>query len=113
LWVVATNPDSDGLVAIVSLTSLKGAKDQTVVIHAGEHPFVKWETCALYALAEVTSIDKLCEYIDCGLARMHYDVSNQLLALILDGFTASDYTKNRVRRFVKEYKQSRIDEQIA
>jgi hypothetical protein len=36
LWIVATAPGSDGLFAIVSLTSLKGSKDQTFILRSGE-----------------------------------------------------------------------------
>lgn len=37
---------------------------------------------------------------------MYQDVPPALLGLILDGFVASDFTKNRVREFVREYKRA-------
>ncbi len=39
-----------------------------------------------------------------GAAKQHKDVSPQILALIIAGFHASDFTKRRVRDFVKEAK---------
>jgi hypothetical protein len=104
LWIIATEPNPEGMFAVASFTSLRGAKDQTVVVRPAEHPFVKWDTCISYALAEVSNVDRLQEQLNCGRAKMHQDVSAPVLALILDGFTASDYTKKRVREFVKNYK---------
>jgi hypothetical protein len=99
--VIATEPDIEGQFATVSFTSLKGAKDQTVILLKAQHPFIKWDTCILYSLSEISSTDKLQAYLDCGIAKMHRDVSPEMLCLILDGFSASDFTKNRVREFVK------------
>jgi hypothetical protein len=71
-----------------------------------EHPFIKWDTCILYSLAEITTTETLQTYLDCGNAKMHQDVPADMLRLILDGFVASDFTKNRVREFVREYKRA-------
>jgi hypothetical protein len=106
LWVVATEPNDEGQFATVSFTSLKGAKDQTVVLRRAEHPFIKWDTCVLYALAEITTTDRLQAHLDSGRARMRQDLPSGLLRLILDGFNASEYTKNRVRNFVAEYRRN-------
>lgn len=106
LWVIVTKPNADGMFAIVSFTSLMGAKDQTVVLRAAEHPFLKWDTCVSYALAEVTNVQKVQAFLDCGSAMMHKDVSATILALIQDGFAASDHTKKRVLDFVKAYRAS-------
>jgi hypothetical protein len=107
LWVIATEPDDSGQFATVSLTSLKGAKDQTVIFRKAEHPFLKWDTCVLYALAEITSTARLESYIDSGRAKMHQDASPEMLRLVLDGFSASEHTKNRVLNFIRAYKQAR------
>jgi hypothetical protein len=106
LWIIVTPPDkSSGVFLIVSLTSLKGNKDQTVVLRAGEHPFIKWDTCVAYGLSELTSEEKLQQLVDGREARLHQsDVSAKLLELILDGFLASDFTKRRITDFVKKFK---------
>ena len=107
LWVIATEPDPDGLFATVSLTSLRGSKDQTVVLLAGEHPFIKWPTCVAYAATEISSCENLQARLECGLARMHRDASPELLKLVQDGFLASNLTKNRVREFIRAYRAAR------
>lgn len=111
LWIVATEPNADGQFATASFTTLRGAKDQTVTLRKAEHPFIKWDTCILYALAEITTVDKLQANLESGNAKMYQDVPHALLGLILDGFLASDFTKNRVREFVREYKRrARVQE---
>src|SRR5439155_22744295 len=52
-------------------------------------------------------VGKLKSYLGSENARMHQDVSRDLLGLILDGFAASDRTKNWVRDFGRDYKLGR------
>ena len=104
LWMIVTRPDSDGRFAVVSFTSLKGAKDQTVILRQGEHPFLKWDTCVAYALAQITTTTQLDEFLTTGEARMNTPATYKLQRLVLDGFLASDQTKNRVRTFITNYK---------
>lgn len=106
LWVIATEPADDGSFAFVSFTSLKDAKDQTIILRKAEHPFLKQDTCICYALAEITTEAKLQACIDCGEAKPHKDVDGRILEEILSGFTASNFTKNRIRRFVKDYRDA-------
>jgi hypothetical protein len=54
--------------------------------------------------AIVTTISKVQEYVETGLARIHDPLNPEILRLILDGFNASDFTKNGVRKFVTDYK---------
>jgi len=101
LWIIATEPNNEKLFAVASFTSLRGAKDQTVILQAGEHPFLKWDTCISYGQAEIMSVEKLQAHLQGGRARMHAEATHVLLQLILGGFSASDFTKNRVRDFVR------------
>jgi hypothetical protein len=69
---------------------------------------LKWDTCIAYALAEIVNEATLQAFLDCGNAKMHAPASTALLELVLDGFLASAFTKNRVREFVKDYKKANI-----
>jgi hypothetical protein len=89
---------------IVSLTTLREAQDQTVIFRKNEHAFLKHDTCVCYRLAETTTSTKLQGFLDQGKAAMHSDLVPGLLTVVLDGFNASDFTKNRIRDFVVEYK---------
>lgn len=105
LWVIATEP-CNGIVAIVNFTSLKGSKDQTVVLLKHEHAFLRWDTSVNFAQAETMSEERLQEYIQQGRAKMHSPIDAVLVQLIVDGFCASPYTKNRIVTFVAEYRAS-------
>ena len=105
LWIIATPPDPDGLVAIVSLTSLKGAKDQTVVLLKGSHEFVKWDTVVFFAQADIVPTSKIQQWLEVGDARPYPKISEQICDEIVDGFVASDFTRNRVREYVKVYRE--------
>ena len=105
LWIVATTPGHDGLFAIVSLTSLKGSKDQTVILRSGEHPFIRWDTCVAYALADLTSSDKLQDVLDRGIAELRGPLRRDLLELVVSGFSASPFTKKRINDFVRAAKR--------
>ena len=104
LWVVATNPNEDELVAVVNITTLRGAKDQTVVLRSGEHQFVKHDSCVNYTMAEIVKVEKLQERFGSGRAKRHSDMTANLTALVLGGFTASPFTKNRIVDFIRKYK---------
>lgn len=71
LWIFATEPNADQTFATASFTSLRGAKDQTVTLMKAEHPFLKWDTCISYALAEIVTAEKLQTYLEQGRAKMH------------------------------------------
>jgi hypothetical protein len=101
LWIVTTTPESDGLFAIVSLTSLKGSKDQTVILRSGEHPFIRWDTCVAYALADLTSSEKLQDLLDRGIAERRGPLRRDLPDLVVPGFSASPFTKKRINDFVR------------
>lgn len=104
LWVIATEPNAEGAFAVVSLTSLRQAQDQTLILRKDEHPFLKHDTCVCYGLAEITGAEKLQNFLDTGFAKLHRDIEAAILAEILAGFSASDYTKKRVRDFVRDYR---------
>jgi hypothetical protein len=108
LWIIATEPNNDALFAIASFTSLRGAKDQTVIFRKAEHPFLKWDTCISYAQAEIMSVEKLQAHLQCGRARMHLDATPAVLQLVMRGFSASDFTKNRVRDFVRAARAGQV-----
>jgi hypothetical protein len=80
LWIIATEPGSEGSFAIASFAWLRGAKDQTVILCAAEHPFLKWDTCISYGQAEIMSVEKLEAHLRCGRAKMHVDATHAVPA---------------------------------
>ena len=108
LWVVATNPDENELVAVVNITTLRGAKDQTVVLQRGEHLFIKHDSCVNYSRAEIFEVEKLQEHFVSGRAKLQSDMTPSLTALVLGGFTASPFTRNRIFGFIRNYMAGKL-----
>jgi hypothetical protein len=105
VWVICTSPNEDGQFATASFTSLKGAKDQTVILNSGDHPSINRPTCIAYGFAKVLNCDNLQGLINTEQARLHRsDLREDLLKLVVDGFSASDFTSKRVADFVKACK---------
>ena len=84
LWVIVTQPDP--LCIIVSLTTLRFSRDQTVVLNAGDHPFIKHAA---------------------GTAQLHKPCPPDTLRLIQDGILASPYTARKVEMFYRQRKRAR------
>ncbi len=58
LWIVATNPDKEGFVLIVNVTTVrtydKDSLDTTVCLNKGEHPFFTEEQSYIYYRGAMT-----------------------------------------------------------
>ena len=104
VWIIATERDTGGQFVIVSLTSLRGSKDQTVILFAREHDFVRHDTCVHYASAELSDSARLQSWLDRHAAQMHRPMRPDILKLIGDGFAASDFTKKRIVEFIRAYR---------
>jgi hypothetical protein len=96
LWIVVTDPDAEGFFLVTHVTSLKGSGDRTVILHGKDHPFIRWSSCIAYSQSDLMSCERLHELVEQGSARMQPEFSNEVLRLILDGFTASSFTKKRL-----------------
>src|SRR5205823_2432203 len=60
LWVIVSDPTKDAQrVLLISLTTAAPHKESVCLIQAGEHPWVKHETCVAYDKAKVVSLDQL------------------------------------------------------
>ncbi len=104
LWVIVTEPNAEGQFVVVNLNSLRGAKDQTVILFAREHDFVRHDTCVNYARAQLTDNATLQSWLDRGAAKMHRPLRPGVLKLIQDGSTASDVTSKRIVDFIRAYR---------
>jgi hypothetical protein len=69
LWIVVTQPDTEtNLCAIVSVTTLRNSKDQTIILRPGDHPFIRHDCTVLYADAMTVDARRLDGEIAAGLA---------------------------------------------
>lgn len=100
LWIVVTDPDPvSNLCAIVSVTTLRNRKDQTVIPRVGDHPFIRHESTILYGDAMIVDVRRLENEIAAGLAVRRAKCPAATLKLVQDGVTASPFTRPKFLRF--------------
>lgn len=98
LWILVTEPAQGEPAVLVSVTTLRHAKDQTVVLQPGDHAWIQHASVVYYADAQVTTQERLQAWIDGGLAEPNDPCSGELLNLIRSGISASEFTPKKVQR---------------
>ena len=109
LWIVLTNPDVDGRVLVVNVTTAystnKDCVDATVRLNKGEHPFLtKDGSYVYYRGAMMKKITELEADEKAGLLKKHSACSSGLVSLVRDGVCASPHSTRVAQRFYKERK---------
>ena len=103
LWIVVTKPAPDtNLCAIVSVTTLRNSKDQTVLLRPGDHPFIRHDSTIFYGDAMIVDALRLNTECAAGLAIAREKCPLQILKLVQDGVSASPFTRPRILRFCRE-----------
>jgi hypothetical protein len=103
LWFVITEPDpTSHLCGIVSLTSLKAGKDQTVTLGPSDHSYISHPSVIHYAGSKIVDVRKLKALIDAGTIQQHDDCDAVVLKLIQSGVSASPYSAKKFIQFCKE-----------
>lgn len=103
LWIVVTEPDPvSNLCAIVSVTTLRNSKDQTVILRVGDHPFIRHESTIFYGDAMIVDVRRLENEIAAGLAVRREKCPAATLKLVQQGVTASPFTRPKFLRFCRE-----------
>ena len=93
LWVVISDPRRDPQrVVIVNMTTVRHNSDRSCLIQAGEHGFVRHETCIMYAFAKTVADVDLERQLAAGQIQLLAPVSSILLRRIRDGAVISDFT---------------------
>ncbi len=104
LWIVVTQPDPQThLCAILSVTTLRNSKDQTVLLRPGDHPFIRHDSTIFYGDAMIVDALRLESEIAAGLALIKEKCSNVTLKLVQDGVAASPFTRPKILRFCREH----------
>ena len=84
---------------IVSLTTLRGQAEQTVVLRKGEHPFIKWDSSVCYSDCRLIDARDLDGKADSGQIKPQDPCSAATLKNIQDGLLASELTPRKVQNF--------------
>jgi hypothetical protein len=104
LWVVLTEPYGEPpRVALANLTSHKDGIDETVVLEAGEHSFIRRKTVVNYAAAQIVSATKLEQLIEADLTIPHRELcSDELLEKIRQGVFDSPFASPKFQKYCRE-----------
>jgi hypothetical protein len=106
LWVVLTKPDSKGKAVCANITTAHAYSERTVVIQAGEHPFVKHESVVMFADARVLDLNAIQKALDYNqttyIASTHKKCSPTLLKKIQDGLLKSKQAAKDVKEFFRK-----------
>ena len=103
LWFVITDPEpATHLCAVVSLTTLRGDKDQTVVLGPSDHPYISRPSVIHYIGALIVIETRLAALVAARTVQRHVSCSAETLKLIQQGISASPYTPKKVVNFCKQ-----------
>ena len=103
LWIVITEPEPDSYrCAIVSVTTLRNNKDQTVILGSGDHPFIRHQSTIFYGDGMIVDARRLEQELAAGLALRREKCSASTLGLVQTGLLASPYTRPKLLRFCQE-----------
>jgi hypothetical protein len=103
LWIVITTPDAvTRQCAIVSVTTLRNSKDQTIILRPGDHPFVRHDSTIFYGDGMIVDVRKLDQDLTAGLIVAREKCPEQTLKLVQDGIGASPFTRPRFLRFCRD-----------
>ena len=99
LWIIVTQPDPQTQeCAIVSVTTLRNSKDQTVILRVGDHPFIRHDSTIFYGDAMIVDARRLEAEIAAGLALVREKCSPTTLKLVQDGVAVSPFTRPKILR---------------
>ena len=105
LWIVITESDpASHLCAIVSVTTSRNSKDQTVLLRVGDHPFIRHDSTIYYGDAMIVDARRLDHEIAAGLAVRREKCPAATLTLVQDGVFASPFTRPKLQRFCREHR---------
>lgn len=103
LWIVVTEPSgASPEVVIVSLSSERARKDDTVKLGTGDHPFIRKPTVVFYPDTRLMAVQAIISEIQNGQASFHADCSEDLLERVRQGLLASPATPRRMKAYVRE-----------
>lgn len=101
LWVVISAPTPQNRLAIVNLTTRRPPCDDSCILQARDHPFLRHESIVFYARARLADADILDGNLSGGLYSPRDPVTVGLLRRIQDGALVSPYTSGLVQACVR------------
>jgi len=99
-WVIVTEPNDNGEIAMVNITTPKSGSDMTVVLEANEHHRVTHRSVVYYQDARITLEEAVRGCVTNGLCIRCDPCSPEMLKKIQDGLPKSERTPKKVIAFL-------------
>lgn len=103
LWILLTDPDpATGEVVIVNVTTKRSHSDTTVILQAGDHPYIDHESTIYYADAQIRDVRLMEQAIKEAnpYVKPNAACSPELLQRVKDGVHQSKFTPNKIRKLI-------------
>ncbi len=90
LWIIISDAKRDPEnVLIVNLTTLDPRKERSCLLKAGDHPWIRHDTCVNYGDSQVTTLDKLVAARDGNALMIQNPLRPDILQRIREGALSS------------------------
>jgi hypothetical protein len=100
LWFILTDPGGNPpRVVAVMLRTAQRFTDDTVVLHPGDHPFVRHPSSIHYSTARWLTVDAIARAFHDGRCSLQQDMSADLLTRARKGLMRSPFTVNAIRQY--------------
>jgi hypothetical protein len=101
LHIVISEPDPEGRVVLVSVTTRRPKSDSMVCLESGDHDFIDHSSVISYSYAKILSLDQLKALVSVGDASARKPVTAELLARVQRGMLETDRAPREVQNFFK------------
>jgi len=101
LHIVCTDPDANGNVVIVGITSYSNPLcDQTCILQATDHSWLSRKSYVFYRNAQIIAAAKLSKGIQNNSILIGDDMNDQVFLRVRKGLCNSPQTKRNVKRYL-------------
>ena len=102
LWIIITAPEAgSGRAVMVNLTTQRPHSDTTVVLNAGDHPFVRHPTVVNFSDARFVDVRQLEQGIRAGYFTAQATCTARVLQRIQAGVLASQFTPAKIKTYCR------------
>ena len=102
LWIIVTAPEAgSGQAVMVNLTTQRPHSDTTVVLNAGDHPFVRHPTVVNFSDARFVDVRQLEQGIRAGYFAAQATCTARVLQRIQAGVLASQFTPTKIKTYCR------------
>lgn len=102
LHIVITEPDHDGRLVLVSVTTRRAKSDTMVCLDPGEHEFITHPSVITYAYSKILTVAKLQELCNNGGAISKGKATEQLVKRAQNGMLETDRAPYETKRLFKQ-----------